>query len=160
MTQPVKIAYLEISPRMTGKTTRLCKFANNIAATGKPVIYICQPPLVEGLRREMPGVTVLADGEPVPEGIDVTNAVWFYDEFDWLASTIIRDGGYYATTAKKLRNAGTPLYGDILMGLLKANGNRHERHYMPSFLWEFVCDNRAVMPPETFRMSMLGEFLS
>lgn len=65
MSLPVKIAYLEISPRQTGKTMRLCKFANDLSATGQVVIYVCPPGLAPGLRVEMPNVTVLADGERV-----------------------------------------------------------------------------------------------
>ena len=53
MSQPVKIAYLEISPRMTGKTARLCKFANDLSAAGQTVIYVCPRGLAPGLRVEM-----------------------------------------------------------------------------------------------------------
>lgn len=160
MSKPVKIAHLEISPRMTGKTTRLCALANDLSANGQTVIYVCIPHLALGLREHMPNVTVLADGQPVPDGIDVANAIWFYDEFDLLTSTVIRDGAYYATTAARLRQAGAPAPGDILMALVKANGNRHERHLLPAFLWEFIRDHRPIMSPDDFRLSMLGEFLS
>ncbi|MDP9525348.1 hypothetical protein [Pseudomonas protegens] len=158
MTKPVKIAYLEISPRQTGKTQRLVSLANELSAQAVPVVFVCFPGLVQELQTAMPNVTVLADGEPLPPGIDKQQAVWFYDEFDWLKSTVIREGGYYATTAARLREAGALIQGDMLMDLLKANGMRHERHLLHSYLWEFVRDHRAIMSPEQFRLSMLGEF--
>ena len=163
MSQSVKIAYLEISPRMTGKTTRLSKLATDLSATGQSVIYVCPPSLVSGLRLDMPGVNVVADGQPVPASVDQSSAIWFYDEFDWLKSTVVRPGGYYATTAARLRNVETPEPGDVLMRLVVANGNRLERHLWP--LWpaehrEFVQDHRAFMSDEQFRLNILGEFLS
>lgn len=35
-----KIAYLEISPRQTGKTTRLIGFANQLKSEGRTVIFV------------------------------------------------------------------------------------------------------------------------
>lgn len=156
----MKIAYLEISPRMTGKTTRLCKLANDLCATGQSVIYVCPPGLAPGLRIEMPNVTVVADGQPVPEAVDQKEAIWFYDEFDWLKSTAVRPGGYYATTAARLRELGAPDSDDVLMKLLKANGYRVERHLWPFEYREFVQDHRVCMSAKDFRLGMLGEFLS
>lgn len=155
-----KISYLEISPRMTGKTSRLCAFANDLATTGVTVIFVCAPQLAPGLRKVMPDVTVLADGQPVPDTVNETNATWIYDDFDWLKSTRIRDGGYYATTAARTRQAGVPSPGDVLMGLIEANGNRHERHFLPSCFGGFIREHRATMSAEDFRLGMLGEFLS
>ena len=160
MNQPVKIAYLEISPRQTGKTTRLCKFANDLSAAGQVVIYVCPTGLARGLRIAMPNVTVLADGERVPETVDQASAIWFYDEFDLLKSTVVRPGGYYATTAARLRELDAPKSDDMLMKLLKANGYRVERHLWPFEYREFVHDHRACMSAKDFRLGMLGEFLS
>ena len=137
MSQPVKIAYLEISPRQTGKSTRLCKRANDLCAAGRVVIYVCPRGMAPGLRLVMPNVTVLNDGQNVPETVDQTNAVWFYDEFDWLKSTVVRPGGYYATTAAHLRDLDAPKPEDVLMELLKANGYRVERHLWPTSLKQF-----------------------
>lgn len=163
MSLSVKIAYLEISPRQTGKTTRLCKLANDLSAIGQPVIYVCLPQLASGLCIDMPNVTVLADGQPVPETVDQATAIWFYDEFDWLKSTVVRPGAYYATTAARLRDLCNHEPDDVLMRLVEANGNRVERHLWP--LWpvdilDFVQEHRATMSDEQFRLSMLGEFLS
>ena len=160
MSQPVKIAYLEISPRQTGKTMRLSKVANNLSAAGQTVIYVCPVGLAPGLRVEMPTVTVLADGQPVPETVDQTNAIWMYDEFDWLKSTVVRQGGYYATTAAHLRDLEAPEPDDMLMKLVKANGYRVEKHLWPFQYREFVREHRECMSEKAFRLSMLGEFLS
>ncbi|CAI8979942.1 Zonular occludens toxin [Pseudomonas sp. IT-P100] len=156
----MKIAYLEISPRLTGKTQRLVSLANDLSTQAAPVVFVCIPGLVQRLQAAMPNVIVLADSQPLPPGVNAQKAVWFYDEFDWLKSTVIREGGYYATTAARLREAGSPIEGDILMGLLEANGQRHERHFMPAYQQEFVRDHRAMMSPRDFRLSMLGEFLA
>lgn len=163
MSDSVKIAYLEISPRQTGKTTRLCNRANDLSATGQSVIYVCLPPLAAGLRVTMPNVTVVADGQPVPETIDQANSIWFYDEFDWLQSTVVRPGGYYATTAARLRDLCKHEPDDVLTRLVQANGNHVERHLGP--LWpvdvlDFVQSHRAMLSDTQFRLSVLGEFLS
>lgn len=87
----------------------------------------------------------------------IKDAVWFYDEFDWLKSTVIREGGYYATTAARLRALDdSRSESDLLLQLVQANGHRHER-----YLWSFsMGQHRQAMPADHFRMSMLGEFLS
>ena len=156
-----KIAYLEISPRQSGKTTRLIGLANQLKGEGRTVIFVST--LGECVAKKMPGVVVLADGEAPPEDIDSSNAVWFYDEFDWLKSTEIRAGAYYATTAKKVRQLGvdTPA-NDLLLRLIELNGLHFQRNF-----WFFgLCPDswfaeaRANHTPEQFRALFLGEFLS
>ena len=155
------IAYLDISPRMTGKTARLIKLANKLSAGEQPVVYVAFPGLVKGLREQMPDVTVLADGARLPDSIDQVKAIWFYDEFDWLKSTQIRQGGYYATTAQRVRTLGVDNPdNDLLMRLLEANGFRFERHFWPFGLDdEWLATVRAEYTPEQFRAMFLGEFL-
>lgn len=155
------IAYLEISPRQTGKTTRLIRFANELKDQGRTVIFVS--PMAKHVRRLMPGVIVLSDGERLPCTIDLLNAVWFYDEFDWLKSTKIRAGAYYATTAKKVRQLGvdTP-ENDLLLRLIELNDLHFQRHFwffgLKPDSWLTEC--RATYSPEEFRVFMLGEFLS
>ncbi|WP_395598120.1 hypothetical protein AB4P95_27875 [Pseudomonas sp. A1437] len=158
----MKIAYLEISGRQTGKTERLTGIARHLAAEGKSVVYvICNKYCAADSRMCLPGVTVIVDGDPLPFGIDPDAAIWIYDEFDFQKSVVVRDGAYYATTAEHLRVVGViPASDDVLMQLLKANGYRHERHLLPDFLRELVHDHRAFMSPGEFRLSMLGEFQS
>lgn len=159
MTSPVSIAYLEISGRLSGKTTRLCRLANALAAKGRPVIFVCPAGLVDKLPVEMPDVFIVGDGQEPPAAATKPDAIWFYDEFDGLKSTVVRPGGYYATTAEFLRVLGEPIGDhDVLMHLIKANGNRHERHFHPVEFPEFVQDHRAGLSPEQFRRMILGEF--
>ncbi|MBB6153702.1 hypothetical protein HDC30_000896 [Pseudomonas sp. JAI115] len=156
-----QIAYLEISPRMTGKTTRLVKLANQLKAQDRTVIFVSY--LAEELRREMPGVIVLADGEEPAPDVDLLDAIWFYDEFDWLKSTVIRVGGYYSTTAKRVRTLGAPVdEDDVLMKLLELNGLRFERHFWPFGLQQddWFATARANHSSEDFRTMFLGEFLA
>jgi hypothetical protein len=155
-----KIAYLEISPRQSGKTSRLIGFAKQLKGEGRTVIFVT--PMAYQVRQQLPGVIVLADGEAPPAGTNLSNAVWFYDEFDWLESTEIRAGAYYATTAKKVRTLGVDHPDDdLLMKLLVANDLSFQRHF-----WHFGLqpDNwfnqaRATYSPEEFRVMILGEFL-
>lgn len=154
------IAYLEISPRQTGKTSRLVRFANELKGQGRTVIFVTL--MAEHMRPLMPGVIVLSDGESPPSDTDLLNAIWFYDEFDWLKSTKIRTGAYYATTAKKVRTLGvdTP-ENDLLIKLLEVNGLRFERHF---WFFGLQADDwftrvRAEYSPEDFRTLILGEFL-
>ncbi|WP_053157270.1 hypothetical protein [Pseudomonas protegens] len=156
----VKIAYLEISGRQTGKTTRLVKFANELTAQGKTVIFVT--PLAKHVRGLLPGVVVLSDGENPPDEVDQDQAVWIYDEFDWLTSTRVRNGAYYATTAKRTRELGvdTPA-NDLLMLLLHLNGRHLQRHFWP-FVWsaeDWFKEVRSCYSTEQYRAWFLGEFL-
>lgn len=162
MTSSTSIAYLEVSPRMTGKTTRLCNMASIEAAKhGKPVVFVCAPQLVQWLPVQMPDVTVIADGEPLPSHLQAENCLWFYDEFDLLKSVKFRRDGYYSTTAARFRVLGEDLpESDLLMRLVRAYGSRHERHLWWFDYRGFVSSNRQIMSDELFRLSMLGEFLS
>ncbi|NMZ50171.1 hypothetical protein [Pseudomonas poae] len=157
-----KIAYLEISPRQTGKTARLVSFANQLKSEGRTVIFVT--PLAKSLPfpTQMPEIIVLSDGESPPCGTDLSDAVWIYDEFDWLKSTQIRDGAYYATTAKRVRELGVDSpENDLLLKLIELNGDRFERHF-----WFFglspdswFTESRAAYTAEQFRAQILGEFL-
>ncbi|ANY90446.1 hypothetical protein [Pseudomonas putida] len=155
-----RIAYLEISPRQTGKTTRLAKMACELVAQGKQVVFVVHSPrAAKEWGQRHPELLVIADGQPLPRWIDPDQAVWFYDEFDWLKSVVVREGAYYATTAARLRVAGEPpAEGDVLMQLLEANGQQHVRHFWPFDVDDFVSENRRFMSAECFRLCMLGEF--
>ncbi|AZD84761.1 hypothetical protein C4K14_1927 [Pseudomonas chlororaphis subsp. aureofaciens] len=157
-----KIAYLEISPRQTGKTTRLVKFACQLKDEGKTVIFVTPMAKDKHLRQQLPGVIVLADGQRPPVGVELTDAIWIYDEFDWLTSTQLRDGAYYATTAKRVRRLGvdTP-DNDLLMQLLEVNGLHFQRHF---WFFGLQADNwfsqaREFYSPDDYRLLILGEFL-
>ncbi|EPB6911839.1 hypothetical protein ACRRN4_000517 [Pseudomonas aeruginosa] len=154
------IAYLEISPRLTGKTTRLCALARDLLAQGRQVIFVCPPGCCADIRRALPGAVVLGDGEPLPAFADPDSAAWFYDEFDWLQNVQVRPGGYYATTAQRLRDPelDTPA-DDLLLQLLEANGNRHERHFWPFGLNGLAEFGAATEDRDSYRLIYLGEFL-
>lgn len=157
-----KIAYLEISPRQTGKTARLIGFANQLKSEGRTVIFVTPLAKSTPFPPQMPGVIVLSDGEAPPSDTDLLDAVWIYDEFDWLESTQVRDGAYYATTAKRVRELGIDSpENDLLLKLIELNGDRFERHF-----WFFglrpdswFTEARANYSPEVFRALILGEFL-
>ena len=162
MSQPVTIAYLEISPRQTGKTTRLAKMACALVEAGKSVVFVVHNRrFASELSQRYSGLTVISDGQRLPPEIDPNLAVWFYDEFDFLKSTAIREGAYYATTAARLRVPGRDgPDNDMLMQLVKANGNHHERHLWALDMSDFISESRHLMTAECFRRSVLGEFLS
>ncbi|WP_448680229.1 hypothetical protein [Pseudomonas nicosulfuronedens] len=157
-----RIAYLEISPRQSGKTARLIKKAATLSQQGHTVVYVtsCLDEERKNALRRV-GVIVHKDGEPLPEHLDEDRAVWFYDEFDWLKSITVRMGGYYATTAKRLRDPAVDTADDdILLALLKANGYSHERHYLPVLMHDILREGRHLYSAEEYRRLCLGEFLT
>lgn len=156
-----KIAYLDISPRQTGKTARLVTHANRLNASGQKVVFVTGAGVVDYLRIQMPGIVVLEDGQPLPICLNPDRLTWFYDEFDWLQSTQLREGGYYATTPRFLRKAG--IHGpenDLLLRLVQANGEYFERHYWPFDIGNSLREARACYSPDEFRLMYLGEFLA
>ncbi|MBX8542469.1 hypothetical protein K5D41_22585 [Pseudomonas cichorii] len=161
----VKIAYLEISGRLTGKTTRLAEKASELAMQGPTVIFVVPHlGLVSELSFRYPGLVVVHDGQALPEDVDAETAVWFYDEFDYLKSVVVRPGAFYATTPRYLRDAESDDAGsDVLLQLLEANGYQHARYVMPSDIsgaGNFYRENRHCWSPEQFRMHVLGAFQS
>ncbi|AGL83840.1 hypothetical protein [Pseudomonas protegens] len=155
-----KIAYLEISGRLTGKTTRLVKIANDLTTQGKTVIFVTRQ--TKDLRGRLPGVVVLSDRQAPPDDVNQERAIWIYDEFDWLKSTKVRNGGYYATTASRIRDlrVDTP-ETDLLLQLIELNGGSYQRHLLiPGVIDEaYYEEARAAYTDEQYRQLILGEFL-
>ncbi len=158
-----RIAYLEISPRQTGKTRRLVDAAKRFADAGRPTIVVSA--LAKPLRPELErhGIVAIRDGNGrVPETHDVDDAVWLYDEFDWMDGVKVREGAYYVTTARFLRTAEDLFEGDgLLAQLLKTNGWRCEKHFEcdPKLYRYMAADFRRSTDPDAFRRLVLGEFL-
>ena len=154
------IACLDISPRQTGKTTRLIKRARKLLTMGAAVRFVCSKGMKAEVRRQLPGAIVLADGEPLPSDQAPRRGVWFYDEFDWLESVELRQDAYYATTARFIRKLGehTP-ENDLLLRLIQANGNWYQRHTWPFDMADTLKEARQLHSPEDFRLLYLGEFL-
>ncbi|MBF0638768.1 hypothetical protein [Pseudomonas protegens] len=155
-----KIAYLEISGRQTGKTARLVKIANDLTAQGETVIFVT--PQAEGLLGRLPGVVVLSDHQAPPDDLDQEQAIWIYDEFDWLKSAKVRNGGYYATTASRVRDLGIDTSEtDLLLQLIELYGGSYLRHLLtPGVIDEaYYEEARAAYTDEQYRQLILGEFL-
>ncbi|MCS4260216.1 hypothetical protein EDF83_1492 [Pseudomonas protegens] len=155
-----KIAYLEISGRQTGKTTRLVKIANDLTAQGETVIFVIQQ--AEDLLGRLPGVVVLSDHQAPPDDLNLEQAIWIYDEFDWLKSAKVRNGGYYATTARRVRDLGIDTSEmDLLLQLIELNGGGYQRHLLtPGVIDEaYYEEARAAYTDEQYRQLILGEFL-
>lgn len=154
-----RIAYLEISPRQTGKTTRLIEMAQQKLAEGFPVRFVTFAGMEKEIQAQLPGALVLADGEQLPRG-ESEDGVWFYDEFDWLKHAELREGGYYATTPQFLRSPGIKHPADdLLPSLLEANGYCYQRCFWPFDMGELLDEARLQRTPDEFRMLYLGEFL-
>jgi hypothetical protein len=154
-----RIAYVEVSPRQTGKTTRLIARAQQELAKGLPVRFVTFRGLKKEIQAQLPGAVVLADGEAFPMCVR-EEGVWFYDEFDWLTSAKLRPGAFYATTARRLRTAGvdTPK-NDLLLALLEAAGCCHVRHFWPFDMAAVLAEARQQHSSDEFRRLYLGEFL-
>lgn len=155
-----RIAYLEISPRQTGKTTRLIAFAQQKLSQGLPVRFVTFREMKKEVQAQLPGAIVLADGEPLPRG-EPGEGVWFYDEFDWLKYAELREGAYYSTTAQHLRKAGAdhPV-DDLLAALIEAANYTYQRCFWPFDMAELLNEARQLHGPEEFRRLYLGEFLA
>lgn len=154
------IAYLEISPRQAGKTTRLVHRARDLTENNQRVCFVTLKGMKREVQRALPRALVLADGEPFPPGENPAASVWFYDEFDWLQSAIWRPGAYYATSPRFIRRPDeTPTKPDLLLDLVKRNGYRFERYYWPWDMEEVLREGRALHSAEEFRRLYLGEFL-
>lgn len=154
------IAYLDISPRQTGKSTRLIKRANECAATGRPVVFVTFEGLVDQFQQQMPDVFVLRQEQPLPANVEPDEVVWFYDEFDWYEGVEVKAGGYYATTPRFLRKLGDPANeDDLLLQLVKAAQGHFERFYWPFDIQSAIDEARQTHTPEQFRHLYLGEFL-
>lgn len=154
----IKITYLDISPRQTGKTTRLIELARKLLEAGSLVRFVCLPGMKDDIARQLPGALVMEDGEPLPKDHDPAAGVWFYDEFDWLKSTQVREGGYYATTARFVRKLGeADVENDVLLQLIQAAGGRFERFYWSFDMGESLVEARKLYTAEEFRHLYLGE---
>ena len=155
----IKIAYLEISPRQTGKTARMYELARGVIGKGKKVCFVvCNKYMKKEAKLAVPAALVLADGEPFPHDQNPTEFTWFYDEFDWLKSTEVREGGYYATTARFVRKLGdVPIENDVLLQLIQAAGGRFERFYWPFDMGNELAEVRKLHTAEEFRLLYLGE---
>ncbi|MBZ6064702.1 hypothetical protein LA374_00520 [Aeromonas schubertii] len=117
--------HIEITGRMTGKTTRLIAAASKKRQEGKKVVIVLSTPLekerlwafldiaskVNGAcvtscdmlnlnrRKELPQ----AEREILEALIKDSDACWFFDEFDWYENQLdipIMPNGYYTTTPR------------------------------------------------------------
>ncbi|TWC36688.1 hypothetical protein FBY02_103224 [Pseudomonas sp. SJZ078] len=157
---PPRIAHLEISPRQTGKTERLIQRAKPYLVAGRKVCFVTSKGLVEDMRRRLPGAVILEDGKDVPCDEDAENAIWFYDEFDWLNSTRIRADAFYATTPRFQRTVGVHTSeNDLLLRLIEANNRYFCRYTWQIHMSDILEEARASHSPEEFRLLYLGEFL-
>ncbi len=112
------------------------------------------------MQRRLPNARILVDGEKVSSDEEAQDAVWFYDEFDWLGSVDIRQGAYYATTPKFLRVAGLhTAESDVLLRLIEAHGGNHRRYTWPIDMSGTLTEARTHYSPEDFRLLFLGEYL-
>lgn len=155
----VKISYLDISPRQTGKTERLITRAKKHLDAGDKVVFVTLKGLVKDVTRRLPGATLLADTDKLPLIEDLSDAFWFYDEFEWLKSAQIRPNAYYATTPKFLRKLGEPVSpDDLLLSLVEANDGMFCRHYWSFEMDDIITQVRMSLTDEEFRLLYLGEF--
>ncbi|MEX6717487.1 hypothetical protein AB2C92_07130 [Pseudomonas aeruginosa] len=156
-----RIAYLDISPRQTGKTSRLIDRARALLTNDQRVCFVTVEGMKNEVQRALPRALVLADGDTFPQGENPDASVWFYDEFDWLESVKVRPGAYYATTPRFLRRLGEASpENDILLRIVESAGGRFERFYWPFEMGNVVREARQAHPPDEFRRLYLGEYLT
>lgn len=155
----IAIAYLDISPRQTGKTSRLIERARALLEHDQRVCFVTSKLMKREVQQALPRALVLADSDPFPQGENPTASVWFYDEFDWLEAVEVRPGAYYATTPRFLRRLGEASPDDdVLLRLIEAAGGHFERFYWPFEMGDTIQQARLVHSDEEFRKLYLGEF--
>lgn len=148
-------AYLEISPRQTGKTERLITLAQGRLDAGRKVCFNTRQPEAQ---RRLPGALVLGPSDRFPTSLNPDDYNWFFDEFDWQETADFVDGGFYSTTPRFLRDIDAEPTGDLLLQLLKANDNVVTRNYWSFDMADVLREARAHHTPENFRLLYLGEF--
>lgn len=149
---------LEISPRMTGKTTRLIAKAKEHLAMGDPVRVVCCSGHQDYFSKQLPGALVRSDRQRFPAYLDPSNGVWFYDEFEWLSNAELRSNAYYYSSPRFFRRIGCDPSSDLLLQLLYANEGRFERHYWSWDMSECLQEARLSYTEDEFRRLFLGEF--
>ncbi|MCL8304567.1 hypothetical protein [Pseudomonas putida] len=153
-----KIAYLDISPRQTGKTARMVKLAQEHLERGQKVCFVTLKGLVPGIQTALPHALVLEDGAPFPASLDADAFTWFYDEFDFLKHVQVRQGGFYATTPRFIRKLGEESSeNDMLLQLIHAAGGRFERFYWTFDMDDGIREARVICSPDEFRRLYLCE---
>ena len=124
----MSVKHLEISARISGKTTRLVAWAKQQAESGmKVTIVLCAG---QGSRaREFKAqhriasrnISVINQSQ-IPQEDQLNNGVWCFDEFDWYKKPCpVISNGYYCTTAQSLRDMAADPQGDPLLELIKLN---------------------------------------
>lgn len=149
--------HIEITGRMTGKTTRLIAAANSKRQEGKKVVIVLSSPLDKDhlwvfldIASKLKGAYVTscdllninrrnelpkAEREILEALIKDSDACWFFDEFDWYENQLdipIMPNGYYTTT---------PRPG---FDLMNASGNRVINQLLAKA--ETFVDTVVVMP--------------
>lgn len=148
---------LEISPRQTGKTSRLIMKAREHLANGVKVRVVCSKGLENFFQDRLPGAHVYWDLQELPED-EPDDGVWFYDEFEWLKSAVLRSNAYYFSSPRFTRKLGSAPGDDLLLQLLHASGGHFDRHYWGNDMAELLDEARLSYSPEEFRRLYLGEF--
>jgi hypothetical protein len=117
--------HIEITGRMTGKTTRLIAAANKKRQEGKKIVIVLSTPLDKqhlwvfmDIASKVKGAYVAscdmlnmsrrnelcpAERETLEALIKDGDACWFFDEFDWYENQLdipIMPNGYYTTTPR------------------------------------------------------------
>lgn len=149
---------LEISPRMTGKTTRLIAKAKEHLAKGDLVRVVCCSGHQDYFSKQIPGALVRSHRQRFPANLDPEEGVWFYDEFEWLPNAQHRANAYYYSSPRFTRKLGCEAGSDLLLQLLYANEGRFERHYWCADMSECLAEARLSHAPDEFRRLFLGEF--
>lgn len=153
MKQP---AYLEISPRQTGKTERLITLAQGRLDAGRKVCFNTRQK--EDIQRRLPGALVLGPKGRFPTDLNPDEYDWFFDDFDWSKTAVFVDGGFYSTSPRFLRAIGADPVGDLLLELLQASGNVLTRNYWSFDVADLLREARVAYTESEFRRLYLGEF--
>lgn len=131
--------YLEISGRQSGKTQRLIAAVENHAASNGMAVLVVGDGMLDVVKgrlaqvrgpEERPPVLIISYSWMSSEVAELLKILepylpsprWFFDEFDWHDGVPVKDGAYYCTTARYLRNQDASAEGDTLLTLVEKLG--------------------------------------
>lgn len=150
----MSVMHLEISGRMTGKTTRMVEWAKKQAKAGVKVTIVLGTGWRDCIRQfraqndiASREISVILDSQ-IPLDDRLNSGVWCFDEFDWYKKTCpIISNGYYCTTAQSLRDMAADPQGDPLLELIKLNGGYQS---VPLLVAPHInpADFKGMGPPE------------
>lgn len=171
--------YLEISPRRTGKTTRLIEAMKSALKCGYAV-YFMSPnyrmfkDMMQRFGMNTSYVTYIVDGAEFTEktrGTDIRGQRLFFDEFEFIDNErlVFSESGYYVSSLKRTRTITDVIRHrmeerfDPFIQLMDMNGGRYESYSITNMLDRMtvgeLCNLKRQMSHESFDIEICNRVM-